>query len=174
MKRRLLILLAGAVLLAAVALAARADAQSLPAGFVADLVVVEKAARRLHLMREGRIAKTYAVVLGGNPIGHKQQEGDQRTPEGRYVLDWRNPKSQFTLALHVSYPNGADRAAARSRGVSPGGDIMVHGQPRWLGGADSAAALPGDWTLGCIALSNADMREIWNHVRDGTPIEIRP
>lgn len=149
------------------------DAKPLSGETVADLVVVEKAARVLILFRNGRELKRYRIALGGEPHGHKRQEGDNRTPEGRYLLDWRNPRSQFNLSLHISYPNEADKAQARARGVSPGGDIFVHGQPRALG-ADYAGLVPGDWTAGCIAVGNAEMREIWRAVPDRTPIEIRP
>src|SRR5690606_20762564 len=96
------------------------------------------------------------IALGGNPVGHKQQEGDQRTPEGRYVLDYRKPDSAYFRALHVSYPNAADAAAAKARGVSPGGLIMIHGQRNGFGWA-AAATQRVDWTDGCIALSNEDM-----------------
>jgi murein L,D-transpeptidase YafK len=134
--------------------------------------VVEKAARRMLLMRQGATLKSYRISLGRSPIGHKQQEGDSRTPEGIYTIDARNPQSRFHLSLRVSYPNAADRRSAAARGVSPGGDIFIHGLPN---GADLASLFAGrDWTDGCIAVSNAEIREIWAMVKDGTPIEIRP
>jgi murein L,D-transpeptidase YafK len=139
----------------------------------ADEVVVLKGARRMLLLYRGRVVRRYRIALGFAPTGHKQREGDGRTPEGRYVIDWRNPKSRFTLSLHVSYPNRADRAAARRRGVDPGGDIFIHGLPngsRIVGAAHSLR----DWTLGCIAVTSEEIREIWNAVPNGTPIEIRP
>ena len=139
----------------------------------ADKVLVIKHKRQLHLMWRGRIVRTYRVALGFNPKGHKQQEGDGRTPEGTYVIDWRNPKSAFTLSLHINYPNRADRARARRRGVSPGGEIFIHGLPNGASGIGKAHALR-DWTLGCIAVTNTEIREIWQAVRNGTPIEIRP
>ena len=116
-----------------------------------------------------------AVRLGGTPLGHKQREGDRRTPEGRYLLDFRKADSAFYRALHVSYPNRDDRANARRLGVPPGGAIMIHGQPNGLQlTADSTVTIPYDWTDGCIALSNADMTTLWNLVRVPTPIEIDP
>lgn len=138
----------------------------------ADRIVVEKAARRMHLERAGTTVKSYRIALGRNPVGHKQQEGDSRTPEGTYIIDTRNPQSRFHLSLRVSYPNAADRRSAASRSVSPGGDIFIHGLPNW---APEAALFAGrDWTDGCIAVTNAEIREIWAMVKDGTPIEIRP
>ncbi len=168
MRRRL-----AAVLLALPALAACDGAPvSPPAGAVADRIVVEKAARRMHLQRAGVTLKTYRISLGRNPAGHKQQEGDSRTPEGRYVIDAHNPQSRFHLSLRISYPNAEDRRRAAARGVSPGGDIFIHGLPN---GTTSGAFFSGrDWTDGCIAVTNAEIREIWAMVKDGTPIEIRP
>ncbi|PTD95027.1 L,D-transpeptidase family protein [Pseudothauera lacus] len=139
----------------------------------AEAVLVVKSERRLHLLRDGVPYRSYAVALGGNPAGHKQQEGDQRTPEGDYVLDWRNPRSGYYLSLHVSYPNDTDRARAAAQGVSPGGMIMIHGQRNglgWLG----ALTQRRDWTDGCVAVSNVAMEEIWRAVANGTPIRIEP
>ncbi len=147
--------------------AATQDAASAAIGR-ADEVLVDKSERQLQLLRKGEVIATFPVALGFAPEGHKTQQGDGRTPEGHYVLDWRNPKSRFYLSLHVSYPNAADKAQAATRGVSPGGDIFIHGTP-WL-----ATVAGWDWTLGCIAVSNADMDAIWASVADGTPIEIRP
>lgn len=139
----------------------------------ADQVVVLKGERRLLLMRAGEVLRSYRVALGFNPLGQKQYQGDGRTPEGRYVLDWRNPESEFYRSIHVSYPSAADLARARARGVPPGGNIMIHGLPNGLGeiGSDH---VKWDWTEGCIAVTNAEMDEIWAFVDDGTPIEIRP
>lgn len=134
----------------------------------ADSVLVDKSERRLDLLRAGAVIASFPVMLGFNPDGHKTREGDGRTPEGDYVLDWRNPQSRFYLSLHVSYPNPADREQAAVRGVSPGGDIFIHGTPGWY------ATIGGDWTLGCIAVSNGDMDTIWKSVADGTPITIQP
>ncbi|MFZ5792644.1 MAG: L,D-transpeptidase family protein [Pseudomonadota bacterium] len=134
----------------------------------ADAVIVEKSERKLRLLHGGAVIATFGVGLGPHPQGTKTQQGDGRTPEGDYVLDWRNPQSRFHLSIHISYPNAADRAQAAARGVSPGGDIFVHGTP-WLDNVDGF-----DWTNGCIAVTNADMDAIWAMVPDGTPITILP
>ncbi|MCO5055803.1 L,D-transpeptidase family protein [Thermomonas sp.] len=139
------------------------------------LVRVDKAARTLSLIGNGVVLHRFSIRLGGAPIGHKQREGDRRTPEGRYLLDFRKADSAFYRAIHVSYPNRQDRANARRLGVPPGGAIMIHGQPNGLRlEADSTTTIPYDWTDGCIALSNADMTTLWNLVRVPTPIEIVP
>ena len=140
-----------------------------PPDFIADQVVVDKSDRRLDLLANGQVMTSFPIALGRNPVGHKEREGDSRTPEGAYVLDWRNPKSRFYLSLHVSYPNAEDVARAKAAGVSPGGDIMIHGHSFGLPGL-----LPYDWTAGCIAVANADMDVIWAAVPDGTPILIQP
>ena len=137
----------------------------------ADLVVVYKSRRELHLMRNGERLKRYTVALGGNPIGHKTRQGDNKTPEGAYVLDWRNPNSQFHLSLHVSYPNDTDRTLAAARGIDPGGYIMIHGLPNGRGAGDVSHPVR-DWTNGCIAVTNQEMDEIWAKVTDGTGIVI--
>jgi murein L,D-transpeptidase YafK len=139
----------------------------------ADHVVVEKAARKLTLYRQGAPLKSYRVALGFSPIGSKARQGDGRTPEGLYVIDWRNARSQFHLSLHVSYPTAQDRLRAKKAGVDPGGDIFIHGLPNGLG-VLGAAFNHRDWTLGCIAVTNAEIEEIWDAVADGTPIEIKP
>jgi murein L,D-transpeptidase YafK len=140
---------------------------------VADTVVVEKAARNLHLMHRGKVFRTFKIALGIQPDGDKKQEGDFRTPEGRYLLDTRNPNSDFFLSIHISYPDHQDRREAQNDGVPPGGEIMIHGQPN----APSRSEMyyeTQDWTNGCIALSNSDMIDIWLMTGDNTPIEIRP
>ena len=147
--------------------------EPLPEGTRADRVVVRKAARVLELYRGSELLRTYSVALGRDPLGHKQQEGDGRTPEGNYVLDYRNPKSAFYRSLHVSYPAPADTASARSRGVSPGGMIMVHGIRNRMGFIGRLHRL-FDWTDGCIAVTDAEIEEIWRVVPDGTPIVIEP
>jgi len=139
----------------------------------ADRVVVLKKERTLQLMSQGKVIKTYKVALGGDPIGAKTRQGDHKTPEGLYVLDSHNAHSQFYKSIHISYPNAHDRAAARQKGVSPGGDVFVHGLPRgygWVGAGHRAK----DWTDGCIAVTNQEIDEIWQAIADGTPIEIRP
>ncbi len=140
---------------------------------VADLVVIEKAARKLHLLREGEIFRTFRIALGMRPVGDKKREGDLKTPEGRYLLDRRNPQSDFFLSIHISYPNLEDRREAAERGDSPGGAIMIHGQPN-APTRSEAYYRTQDWTNGCIAVSNSDMIDIWLMTGDNTPIEIRP
>lgn len=142
---------------------------------VADLVVVEKSERRLYLVRDERPVRSYPVSLGFAPEGHKQREGDGRTPEGRYRLDWRQPSRNFYKSIHISYPNARDRLRAARLGVPPGGQIMIHGQPPPNEHSELQELVRSeDWTKGCIAVSNQAMDEIWRATRDGTPIEIRP
>jgi len=164
---------AAALLLAAVAVARADYAPSDNAGWKADRVVVVKSERRLDLMRDGRVLRSYPVSLGGRPVGHKREEGDLRTPEGEYVLDWRNPSSDFYMSIHISYPNEVDRRRARAAGRNPGSMIMIHGLPN-----DSPPTrtdyLGEDWTDGCIAVSNQAMIDIWLSVEDDTPITILP
>lgn len=143
------------------------------ASTAADKVVIEKSTKTLFLMKKGKIFKQYHVVLGAHPRGHKQKQGDERTPEGNYILDFKNSHSGFHKAIHISYPNTQDKKQARKIHVNPGGAIMIHGQKNgfeWL----SFAAQYFNWTDGCIAVKNKDMDEIWNAVRPGTPIEIKP
>jgi len=138
-----------------------------------DNAVVYKRDRKLVLLSHGMQVKSYRVALGANPIGPKTREGDHRTPEGSYVLDARTPNSRYYKAFHISYPNSGDSANAKRLGVSPGGDIMLHGLPKqyaWVGKAHTLH----DWTDGCIAVTNEEMDEIWKLVRVGTPIEIKP
>ena len=140
---------------------------------LADRVVVVKHERALTLLNHGQLIKTYKVALGGNPRGAKTQRGDHKTPEGVYVLDRRNEHSQFYRSIHISYPNTDDRARARKLGVSPAGDVMLHGLSNgygWIGSGHRER----DWTDGCIAVTNEEIDEIWRTVPDGTPIEIRP
>ena len=144
------------------------------AGFeMADRILVEKGARRLYLLNRGNVIAEYPVKLGLSPKGHKQYEGDFRTPEGVYYLSRRNPRSEFFLSVEISYPNEMDRALARQEGLRPGGLIMIHGQPN-VPRRPSDYYARMDWTDGCIAVSNADMVQIWQRTRIGIPIEIRP
>ncbi|MFW1858349.1 L,D-transpeptidase family protein [Acinetobacter defluvii] len=141
-------------------------------------VKVYKSKRIVELLHQEQNIRTYPMRLGFDPLGHKVQEGDGKTPEGQYVLDWRNPKSAFYKSLHISYPNAQDQAKAKQLGVSAGGDIMIHGSattaqmnklPKLM------EYLPrNDWTWGCIAIRNVDMDEIWTLVDDGTIITIYP
>lgn len=138
-----------------------------------DRIIVSKSDRQLHLMQGRNVVRTYPVSLGKNPVGHKLHQGDQRTPEGRYQLDWRNPQSRYHKALHISYPNAKDIKRAAEQGVHPGGSIMIHGLPRKY--ADGARVLLDlDWTDGCIAVSNQAIEEIWQLVADNTIIDIFP
>jgi murein L,D-transpeptidase YafK len=140
---------------------------------MADHVIVRKADRRLELLRNGEVFNSFPIALGGVPEGHKEREGDQRTPEGTYRLDLRNPNSAFFLAMRVSYPNEDDVRRARARGLNPGNNIMIHGLPNELR-YPSRHYLYEDWTDGCIAVSNSAMIDIWLSVPDDTPITILP
>jgi hypothetical protein len=154
--------------------AATAGVESLRAGYEpADTILVRKAERRMYLMRANRIIAEYPIRLGLNPIGHKEREGDFRTPEGLYQLVGRNPRSDYFLSLEVSYPNDEDRARAKKSGVQPGGLIMIHGQPNQPRKSPDYYA-NYDWTNGCIAVSNSDMVDIWLRTQPGTLIVIRP
>lgn len=138
-----------------------------------DRVIVYKAKRMMTLVSNGEAVRRYTVALGGKPTGHKQREGDERTPEGSYTIDARNPDSDYYLSLRISYPNEEDVKRAESRGMDPGGEIMIHGignaQPR------TRAMHPSiDWTHGCVAVTDREMEEIWDLVEVGTPIEILP
>jgi len=140
---------------------------------IADKVIVEKQNRKLHLVNSGSVFRTFDIALGVAPVGDKEREGDQKTPEGLYSLDGRNPDSDFFLSIHISYPNSSDRAEARRNGYDPGGAIMIHGQPN-LPTYSAAYYRKEDWTNGCIAVSNSDMIDIWLMTPDGIAIEIRP
>lgn len=136
-----------------------------------DRIVVKKAERRMELWSAGRMVHAMeGVALGDAPIGHKQFEGDEKTPEGRYVIDYRNPESSYHLSLRISYPDQAAIDFAASQGRSPGGEIYIHGQPNERPGG----RLPGDWTDGCIAVSDEEIRALWEVVAVGTPVEIYP
>ena len=156
-------------LLGVLALAASAPAEM----GKADRILILKSERKLTLYRENRPLKTYLVALGGSPVGDKQCQGDQRTPEGTYRIELKNPASRFHLSLRVSYPDATDRAEARRKGCSPGGDIMIHGLGKgfaYLGKLHRTT----DWTLGCVAVTNEEIEEIWAAVDVGTAVEIRP
>lgn len=165
------ILAANAVLLAGLCgVSSLANAGDFP---IADKVIVEKENRKLYLLKEGEKFRTFDIALGIEPVGDKEREGDQRTPEGRYSLDIRHPDSDFFLAIHISYPNPDDLAHARNKGYDPGGAIMIHGQPN-APTFSAAYYRTQDWTNGCIAVSNSDMIDIWLMTERGTPIEILP
>jgi len=138
-----------------------------------DRILIEKNARRLMLISQGEVLKSYKIALGGNPIGPKERQGDSKTPEGTYVIDGRNEDSRFHLSLHISYPNERDKKRAKELGVSPGGDIMIHGIKNgfsWVGDAHTAV----DWTKGCIAVTDEEIEEISKVAPNGTVVEIRP
>jgi hypothetical protein len=154
--------------------AAIAGIESMRAGYEpADTILVRKSERRMYLMRANRIVAEYPIRLGLNPSGHKEREGDFRTPEGLYELVRRNPRSEYFLSLEVSYPNDEDRARASKVGVRPGGLIMIHGQPN-LPRKSPEYYENFDWTNGCIAVSNSDMVDIWLRTQLGTLVVIRP
>jgi murein L,D-transpeptidase YafK len=134
-------------------------------------IIVDKSDRTMVLMDGEKAVRTYTEIkLGDAPVGPKQFEGDEKTPEGEYVISGRNPQSRYHLSIKISYPNAKDRAFAAAAGRSPGGDIFIHGQPNNAG----FGTIGHDWTDGCVALSNRDMDEVWALVKTGTPILIQP
>ena len=138
-----------------------------------DQIIVLKSKRKIQLFYKKQKVKQYSISLGGNPIGHKQFEGDEKTPEGSYFIDGKNPNSKYYKNLGISYPNSKDKAFARSKGRNPGGAIKIHGLPNnkpWLG----KLHLLKDWTHGCIAVTNKQMDEIYSSVKTGTKIIILP
>lgn len=137
----------------------------------ADRIVVHKAAREMQLLRGDIVLGTYKVALGSAPTGHKRQEGDEKTPVGDYVVDWRNERSVAHLSLHISYPNEQDVQTAAQANVSAGGNIMIHGLPNGWGALGAVHHL-WDWTDGCVAVTNAEMQQIWSKVANGTKISI--
>jgi len=139
----------------------------------ADKVLIEKKERRLTLLSKSEVIKTYKIALGGDPIGPKERQGDNKTPEGTYIIDSRNNNSEYHLSLHISYPNEKDKMRAKELGVSPGGNIMIHGIKNglaWVGASQAEV----DWTKGCIAVTDEEMEEIYRLVPNGTIVEIRP
>ena len=141
----------------------------------ADLVLVEKSQNKMYLIDNGEVMKEYKISLGSNPIGDKIHEGDMRTPEGNYYIEYRNDQSKFYKSLKISYPDANDSAQAYAQGLSPGGDIVIHGLPNGVRDRDIKGELyPLNWTEGCIAVKNKEMDEIWQLVDVYTPIEIRP
>lgn len=173
MKLLLFLLLFLCLLAVGVAAAAYLNFDPLPRDAVADRVLVEKSARRLTLMQNGSALKTYRVALGRAPVGPKEYEGDQRTPEGIYSIDFHKPDSDYHLALHISYPEQRDIDRAGAQGLSAGSDIMIHGLPNgrgWIGRFHRRS----DWTAGCLAVADFEIEEIYRVVPDGTPVELRP
>ena len=139
----------------------------------ANKIIILKSAHTMTLLSGSRVAKTYKVALGTVPVGPKRVEGDHKTPEGNYIIDAKNAHSRFYLSLHISYPSAADQERARTLGQPPGGAIMIHGLARpfaYLGPLHRQS----DWTDGCVAVTNAEIEEIWKLVPVGTRVEIRP
>lgn len=136
-----------------------------------DRIVIDKSDREMTVFADGAALKTYSIALGFAPQGDKMQEGDGKTPEGTFKINRRNPQSKFHLSLGLDYPQPDDIKRARAAGVSPGGDIFIHGQPNRV---SDGMMIPGDWTAGCIAVTNAQIRELWDHVPMGTVVEVRP
>jgi len=145
----------------------------LPNDFKADSIVVFKNERKMVLHADNKPVKDYRVSLGKNPTGRKEKEGDKKTPEGFYKIDYRNPNSKYHLSLHISYPGENDKLRAAEAGVNPGGDIMIHGLPNNMGFLE-VYFIDNDWTDGCIAVTNEEIEEIWRVVDDGVPIMINP
>ena len=139
----------------------------------ADKVLVVKSESKLYLLKNEKTIGEFKAAFGANPKGHKQQEGDERTPEGEYILDYKKSDSAFYKAIHISYPNEKDKKRAKEAGVNPGGLIMIHGQKNGLGWF-SWLTQNFNWTDGCVAVSNSDMDKVWESVNVGTPIEIKP
>jgi murein L,D-transpeptidase YafK len=174
MKLRVLtaVAIVGALIIGAAVLFREAPGVPLPDNVEADSVVVEKSKHTMSLLKNGEVLRTYRVALGRGGPEPKSQEGDARTPQGAYHIDRHNPRSSFYRALHISYPNATDIAAASARGVSAGSDVEIHGIRNglgWLGSLHRAV----DWTAGCIALTDSEMDEVWRAVPDGTTVVIR-
>ena len=173
MKLLLIVFLVICLVSLGLAVAAHFNVSPLPRDAVADRILVEKAARRLTLFQNGRTLKSYSVALGRAPTGPKEYEGDQRTPEGIYKVDFHKSDSDYHLALHISYPEQHDVDRAAAQGLSAGSDIMIHGLPNgrgWIGRFHRRS----DWTAGCIAVADFEIEEIYRAVPDGTPVELRP
>ncbi|HUO26003.1 MAG TPA: L,D-transpeptidase family protein [Candidatus Aquilonibacter sp.] len=150
-----------------------AEHDPLPEGTRADKIVIVKSAHTMSLISGSRVLRTYKVALGRDPVGPKTRAGDHKTPEGDYVIDAKKSQSKFHLALHISYPNEADRERGLRDNVDPGSDVEIHGLENglgWIGGLQRHF----DWTDGCIAVTDHEMDEIWKAVSVGTPVEIRP
>lgn len=139
----------------------------------ADKLIVNKSKRELLLLKDDKVIRSYKIALGRNSMGQKQRQSDSRTPEGAYIISGRNSGSAYHRSLRISYPNAADRDRAKRLGVAPGGDIMIHGLPNGQGYIGAAHRLI-DWTDGCVAVTDAEIEEIWRLVPDGTPVQINP
>jgi murein L,D-transpeptidase YafK len=149
------------------------SAQQPAAAQKADSVLILKKDHLMELLAGGKAIRTYKVALGQGGLAPKERQGDGRTPEDHYIIDARYAASEYHRALHISYPNAEDRKRAAKLGVAPGGSIMIHGLPNGKGWVGASHRLY-DWTLGCIAVTDPEIEEIWNLVPVGTPVEIRP
>jgi len=149
---------------------------SADSSFFADKVIIKKSTRMLYLSSGGSIYKRFHISLGSIPKGAKEVEGDLKTPEGKYILDWRQASKKYNKSIHISYPNEKDKAHAKKLGASAGGMIMIHGTPSSWGLSPIGDWMPMliDWTQGCIAMSNDDLEEVWEQTTKGTPIIIIP
>ena len=149
------------------------ESDPLPNDFIAEKIRINKSDRTLQIIKGDEVFKEYSIALGPNPKGHKTERGDGKTPEGNYIIDYRNPQSKYHLSLHISYPNETDKNNAIAKGKHPGGDIFIHGLPNKSFNWGRFHSLI-DWTLGCIALTNEEIEELWRVCPNGTPIEILP
>lgn len=139
----------------------------------ADYVLVKKSQNKMYLFQRSEVLKTYDIAMGFNPKGHKVQEGDGRTPEGDYRLTYKNQNSKFYRSIRIDYPNERDIELAKQRGIEPGGDIVIHGMPNEAGNY-LGPIKPQNWTLGCVAVRNHEMDQLWALIDEGTPIKILP
>lgn len=170
MKKLALLLIAAAAFVAAF-LSSRAPQPLPPLARTVERIVIDKSDRRMEVYGGGKLLKTYPIALGFAPDGAKQRQGDGKTPEGVFRINRRNDRSRYHLSLGLDYPHPADRARAAQGGYSPGGDIFIHGQPNQI---PAGSKLPGDWTAGCIAVTDAEIEELFPRVPIGTEVEIRP
>ena len=173
MSNRMRLFLSSVAMFVATGLVTGTAGEILPSGSRADLLVVEKAKRSLTAYSKGKVIRTYRIALGRSPVGTKEREGDNQTPEGDFIIDGRLEKSGYHRALHVSYPSPADIARAKAGGYQPGGAIMIHGIKNsfgWIGSLHTRS----DWTRGCIAVTNPEIEELWWITRNGTKIQIKP
>jgi len=139
-----------------------------------DKIIVIKKQRKMYLYKDGKVKGVFPVSLGKNPLGHKQQKGDYRTPEGEFFIHRKLCSPKYYRSLCISYPRPADEAKAKAKGVDPGGDITIHAQPKWnANGKKDGYTLSQNWTQGCVAVTNGAMKKLWYAVREGVPIIIR-
>ncbi len=147
--------------------------KTLAKDFITTKIIVEKSKHKMYLYDGNKLGKAYKISMGANPTGHKHEQGDEKTPEGKYIIDYKNDKSMAYLSMHISYPNSSDKSYATSNYRNPGGDIMIHGLPNSIKYAGKFHRWY-DWTNGCIGVTNKEMDEIWRSVKVGTEIVIKP